>query len=156
MWGRRLALWALAKDYGKDIAYSGPLYEKAQFDGNEVIIFFRETADGLMVARKNNVWEAAKETTAPLRGFQICGDDRKWVWANAHIIDKNSIKVWEHISRFSGSRPYMRGPPTPKNAIYITQKGFRPAPSGQTHGKFTRKQSDQQHKLQKYQNITFF
>ena len=38
--GRRLALWALAKTYGKDIEYSGPLYQGMKVDGNKVCLSF--------------------------------------------------------------------------------------------------------------------
>ncbi len=31
--GKRLALWALAKDYGKDLVYSGPLYREQSMRG---------------------------------------------------------------------------------------------------------------------------
>ena len=31
--GKRLALWALAKDYGKDIVCSGPLYREIAVEG---------------------------------------------------------------------------------------------------------------------------
>ncbi|HHM13062.1 MAG TPA: sialate O-acetylesterase, partial [Planctomycetaceae bacterium] len=42
--GRRLALWALARTYGKPIAvYSGPLYRKMEVEGNKVRLFFDHT-----------------------------------------------------------------------------------------------------------------
>ncbi|MDX1962053.1 MAG: sialate O-acetylesterase [Pirellulales bacterium] len=45
--GERLALWALAKTYGKrDLVYSGPLFKSAKRDGQKFIIEF-EHADGL-------------------------------------------------------------------------------------------------------------
>ena len=34
--GRRLALWALAKTYGRDIAFSGPLYKSASVEGGKI------------------------------------------------------------------------------------------------------------------------
>ncbi len=33
--GKRLALWALAKNYGKQIVYSGPLYKSMDVDGSK-------------------------------------------------------------------------------------------------------------------------
>ena len=65
--GWRLALAALARQYGHDIAYSGPLYRNARFDGSEVEISF-DHADGLSTVND-----------APLIGFAIAGADRKFV-----------------------------------------------------------------------------
>ncbi|HEX2984808.1 MAG TPA: glycosyl hydrolase family 2, partial [Ignavibacteriales bacterium] len=50
--GGRLALWALAKDYGKSVVYSGPLYKTMQVkDGAAVLTF--EHAAGLNVKPDN-------------------------------------------------------------------------------------------------------
>ena len=39
--GRRLALWALAKTYGKtDIVYSGPIYKSMQIEGDKIRLQF--------------------------------------------------------------------------------------------------------------------
>jgi len=45
--GERMALWALAKDYGKDVVYSGPLYKKMKIEGNRIRLFFDNTGGGL-------------------------------------------------------------------------------------------------------------
>jgi len=45
--GNRLAFWALAKDYGKKIPYSGPLYKGYAIKGNKVIISFDHAETGL-------------------------------------------------------------------------------------------------------------
>ncbi|MHC4503530.1 MAG: sialate O-acetylesterase, partial [Planctomycetota bacterium] len=50
--GRRLALWALAKDYGRDIVFSGPMFESARFAGGRAIVKFDHTGSGLIAARK--------------------------------------------------------------------------------------------------------
>lgn len=44
--GKRLALWALAKDYGQDIVYSGPLYRSMVVVGSTARLHF-EHAEGL-------------------------------------------------------------------------------------------------------------
>ena len=42
--GRRLALWALVKDYGKtDLVYSGPLFKGYRIEDNKIRIFFCST-----------------------------------------------------------------------------------------------------------------
>ena len=72
--GRRLALNALAKDYGKDVDYLGPMYKSMAVKGNEIAIKFSGTDDGL-VAKGGE----------PLKGFAIAGADKKFVWADAKI-----------------------------------------------------------------------
>lgn len=78
--GRRLALWALAKTYGKDLVYSGPLYKGHQIDGGQVVIDFDHAGTGL-AARGDR-----------LEGFAIAGADGNWVWADAKI-DGNRVVV---------------------------------------------------------------
>ncbi len=73
--GRRLALIAEAKTYGKKIVYSGPAFDKVQFKGNAAKITFKPgTALGL-------------KTTdgTPAKCFAIAGEDRKFVWADAKL-----------------------------------------------------------------------
>jgi sialate O-acetylesterase len=79
--GKRLALWALAKAYGKQIVYSGPLYKSMTVDGSKIRVKFEHVGGGL-VARNNK----------PLDWFQIAGDDKKFVDAEA-IIDGDSVVV---------------------------------------------------------------
>jgi sialate O-acetylesterase len=79
--GKRLALWALARTYGKQIVYSGPLYKSMSIDGSKIRVKFEHVGGGL-VARNNK----------PLDWFQIAGDDKKFVDAQA-IIDGDSVIV---------------------------------------------------------------
>jgi sialate O-acetylesterase len=71
--GRRLELVALAKTYGKPVAYSGPVYKDFKIEGNKVILHFT-FAEGLTA-----------KGGEPLKGFQIAGQDKKWFWADAKI-----------------------------------------------------------------------
>jgi hypothetical protein len=71
--GHRLALWALAKVYGENIPYSGPLPAGQKIDGSQIVLSFTHT-DGGLVARDGE-----------LKGFVIAGADHKWVPAAAHI-----------------------------------------------------------------------
>jgi sialate O-acetylesterase len=77
--GRRLALWALAKTYGKDLVYSGPLYESMSVEGDKIRIKF-DYAEGLM----------AKD--GPLTHFTIAGADGKFVEAGA-VVDGQTVVV---------------------------------------------------------------
>ncbi|MBV8878339.1 MAG: sialate O-acetylesterase [Planctomycetaceae bacterium] len=79
--GKRLALWAQSQVYGKDLVYSGPLYESMKVEDNKARISFKHTGSGL---------EAKGEK---LTGFAIAGEDRTFVWADAKI-DGNTVLVW--------------------------------------------------------------
>ena len=74
--GRRLALNALARVYNQDVPFSGPMYSGMEIDGNRIILSFDYVLDGL-----------GTSDNGPLKGFSICGEDRKFVWANAKIVD---------------------------------------------------------------------
>ncbi len=79
--GKRLALWALARTYGKELVYSGPIYKSMEIEGEKIILHFDHVGGGL-VARPNE----------PLKGFAIAGAERKFVWADAKI-DGDSVVV---------------------------------------------------------------
>jgi sialate O-acetylesterase len=91
--GKRLAFWALAKDYGLDLVYSGPLYKSHVISGKEVTVEFDSVGAGLMTARKH-LLDAAKPVDEAVKGFQICGKDRQWKWASAKISGKSTVVVW--------------------------------------------------------------
>ncbi len=102
--GERLAKIALARDYGKTIPFSGPGYESLKIEGGKMILKFSHT-DGGLVAKPlpdTHVVRSDTKTSAPLirnspasplEGFAICGEDRKWVWADAKI-DGDTVVVW--------------------------------------------------------------
>jgi len=80
--GKRLALWALAKDYGQDdLVYSGPLYKSMAIEGSKIRLSFDHTGSGL-----------ASRDAKPLDWFEIAGKDGKFVKAQA-VIDGNTIVV---------------------------------------------------------------
>jgi sialate O-acetylesterase len=60
--GRRLALSALAKDYGKAIEYSGPVFKSMTIEGSTAVVTF-DHAEGLAAA------------SGALTGFTIAGED---------------------------------------------------------------------------------
>jgi sialate O-acetylesterase len=79
--GQRLALWALANTYGKDIVFSGPLYESMAVEGSKIRIKFKHSDGGL-----------AAHGDKPLSHFTIAGEDQKFVPATAEI-DGESVVV---------------------------------------------------------------
>lgn len=79
--GERLALWALAKDYGKaDLVYSGPIYKSIEIDDGKLVLSFDQIGSGI----------ASKEKY--LSGFTIAGKDKKFVEATA-VIEKDQVIV---------------------------------------------------------------
>ena len=91
--GERLALWALAKDYGKKVpAYSGPLYQSMKVEGHKIRLRFDSVGSGLVVARKSGYEPPVQEPRGKLQRFAIAGADRKWVWADA-VIDGKTVVV---------------------------------------------------------------
>lgn len=94
--GERLALIALARDYGKSVTHSGPVYDSMRIEGTKIRIKFRHTDGGLVAQPLPDTYSvnSGRNETAPLirnspggplEGFAICGEDRKWFWADAHI-----------------------------------------------------------------------
>jgi sialate O-acetylesterase len=72
--GERLARWALAKDYGREVIFCGPVYKSMKTEDGKIILTFDHT-DGGLIAGNN----------APLKQFAIAGADKKFVWADAEI-----------------------------------------------------------------------
>ena len=77
--GRRLALQALNKTYGMQVACSGPVYESYEVDGNVIRLKFSSASK--LVAKGDK-----------LEGFTIAGADHKFHWAEAKIVG-NCIEV---------------------------------------------------------------
>jgi len=78
--GRRLALSALAKTYGKQVAGSGPWFREMKVEGEKIRLNFDHTAGGLKFKGETD------------KSFAIAGADGKFTWAKAEI-DGESIIV---------------------------------------------------------------
>ena len=84
--GKRLAYWALAKNYGfNSLPYSGPVYESMKVKNNKVYVNFKFA--------KNGVTSYGK----PLSGFEIAGEDKIFYSADA-LIDPHWSAGWENRS----------------------------------------------------------
>jgi len=77
--GARLALAARAIAYKQRIVYSGPEYSGMKFQGDKILLEFKHTGGGL-VAQGGD-----------LKGFTIAGKDRKFVPAQAQIVDNRVL-----------------------------------------------------------------
>jgi sialate O-acetylesterase len=80
--GERLARWALAKDYGRDLVYGSPLLQGSTVEEGSVLVRFAHAGAGLQ-----------SRDGGPLKRFEIAGEDRKWVWAQAEIVGKDAVRV---------------------------------------------------------------
>jgi sialate O-acetylesterase len=72
--GKRLALWALAKTYGKKVVYSGPIYQSMKNEKNKIVLSFQLAENGLML---KNLEKGNK--------FQIAGIDKQFKDADVKI-----------------------------------------------------------------------
>ena len=97
--GKRLALWALAKDYKKNLVYSGPLYKNHKAEGNKIIIHFDHVGSGLMVGEKKGLAPVAEIKGWTLKQFAISGDDKKWFWADARIIGDKVVVSSDKVKK---------------------------------------------------------
>lgn len=81
--GERLALWALVKDYGKDLAvWSGPLYRAAEQRDGAIRVAFDQAGSGLK-----------SRDGGPLKRFEIAGEDQAWHWADAKVDGTDGVLV---------------------------------------------------------------
>jgi sialate O-acetylesterase len=71
--GERLALCALANQYGQHVVYSGPTLQSFERLKGSIRLHFTHTNGGLVVKGDK------------LAEFAIAGEDRKWAWAEARI-----------------------------------------------------------------------
>ena len=80
---KRLARWALAKDYGVDIVHQSPRFKSMEIQGNKAVLTFDHVGAGLY----------SFDVRDP-KGFAVCGKDKKFLWANARIVGKDKVEVW--------------------------------------------------------------
>jgi len=80
--GRRLARWALAKDYGVKIAHHSPQFKAMEKQDAKIVLSFEHVDGG---------WRPF-DVNEP-RGFAIAGADKKFVLAKATILKDGRIEV---------------------------------------------------------------
>ena len=90
--GKRLALWALNKDYNmKDMVFSGPAYSSFKIEGDKINILF-DYAQGLYA--KGGL----------LNEIEILTRDAKWISALATVRDKTVEIDIKGVSGVKGFR----------------------------------------------------
>ncbi|MGO8689969.1 MAG: sialate O-acetylesterase [Thermoguttaceae bacterium] len=101
--GNRLALWALAKDYGrKDLVYSGPLYKSMKIEGSKIRVSFAHVGGGLK-----------SRDGKPLSEFEVAGADGKFVPAVATIDGETVVVQAKEIAVPTQARFGWRNEATP-------------------------------------------
>ncbi|MBX6312611.1 MAG: sialate O-acetylesterase [Isosphaeraceae bacterium] len=80
---KRLARWALARDYGIDVPYHSPQYKAMEKQNGKILLTFDHVGGGLQTF-----------DVAEPRGFAVAASDRKFVWAKARLIGKDKVEVW--------------------------------------------------------------
>ncbi len=78
----RLARIALARDYGMKLPWRSPEFKEASFKDGKAIVTIDPFGSSLRTVDSRTV-----------KGFAICGEDRKWVWADARIIGRDKVEV---------------------------------------------------------------
>ncbi|MES2308573.1 MAG: sialate O-acetylesterase [Verrucomicrobiota bacterium] len=106
--GERLALFAL-RDAGLPVQPESPLFDSMEIKGNRSLLRFKNAASGLEIRRvvmnKKKEQPIQKDPEAfvvepdQIRGFTLCGEDQKFVDAQANI-------VGDHLEVWSDSVPY--------------------------------------------------
>jgi sialate O-acetylesterase len=77
----RLALWALATVYDRDVAYLGPVFDKMRVEGDKAHLDFKPSGGDLMTRG------------GTLTGFAVAGSDKVFHAAQA-MIEGRSVVVW--------------------------------------------------------------
>jgi len=120
--GKRLSLWALARDYGrKDLVHCGPLLDKVRMERGKAILTFTHVGGGLRSA------SGAKR----LKFFELAGKDGKYVPADARIEGDTVVVQSEALPRPVYVRYLFRKPKPDPEVSLINAEGL-PASSFMT------------------------
>jgi hypothetical protein len=150
--GIRLARWALAKDYGRDIAFTGPVFEKYTIEGNKAVVAFEKGSlfGGLMVGSKGlekdskepeKFVEPAQPTPGEkLNHFRLCGKDRKWHAAEAAITGDTVVVTANDVPEPIGVQYAYSA--APQNANLYNQAGLPATPFAAVDGKLIFEEDD--------------
>ncbi len=86
--GQRLAVWALAKQYQKRVAFSGPMFDRQIIQDDKIVVQFTHSEGGLMVASKVGLSPPLETKDAPLAHFELTDGNGQWQSAAAEIVGK--------------------------------------------------------------------
>ncbi|MEM9347855.1 MAG: hypothetical protein AAGB26_14690 [Planctomycetota bacterium] len=144
--GMRMARWALAKQYGKDIPYTGPIFAGYEVSGNAAVVSFEKGSlfGGLMVGskdaddekgRKDRDIEPARAVQGvSLGGFRLCGPDKKWHAAEAKIVSDKVVVTSSTVPEPVGVQYAYNA--VPEDANLYNLAGLPATPFSQIDGQF--------------------
>jgi sialate O-acetylesterase len=89
--GHRLANWALAKEYEKQIAFSGPMFDRQEIQGDQIVLHFLHADNGLMLADKEGLAPPRETPDAKLSHFELADESGTWHPATARIAGKTVV-----------------------------------------------------------------
>ncbi len=89
--GNRLALNALAQTYGKDCKYASPTLKEAKFEDGKATLKFDNVGGGLMIAKLFGREVKQHKDVNTIKWFAIAGEDGKYAWADAQIVDADTV-----------------------------------------------------------------
>ncbi|MFT7632211.1 MAG: sialate O-acetylesterase [Mariniblastus sp.] len=150
--GMRMARWALAKQYGKNIAYTGPIYSGYEVKGNQVIVSFEKESlfGGLMVGSKgmakdyqvaDKYIEPAKPTpNEKLNHFRLCGKDKNWHAAQAVIVDDTIVVTAKNVPEPIGVQYAYNA--VPEHSNLYNAAGLPATPFAMINGKLIFEEDD--------------
>jgi sialate O-acetylesterase len=150
--GMRMARWALAKQYGNKVAYTGPIYKGYEIKGGKIIVSFEKDSlfGGLMVGSKGMARnrkepgmfvEPARPTpNHKLNHFRVCGNDRVWHEAVAEIRGE-TVHVWsDKVSKPAGVQYAYSA--VPENSNLYNKAGLPATPFAVVNGDFIFEEDD--------------
>lgn len=124
--GKRLALWALAKDYGQPVAFSGPAFDRQTIEGDTITLRFRHVESGLMAARKIGLAEPQETPGEALSHFETLSETGDWSPADARIVgDAVVVRCPEGSSPIAVRYAYA---PTLEGCNFYNRDGLPAAP----------------------------
>ncbi|HPA20181.1 MAG TPA: sialate O-acetylesterase [Verrucomicrobiae bacterium] len=94
--GNRLASAARAVAYGESLVYSGPLFKSMRVERDRAVLTFEHAGSGLETREitLNAYGKTPYHLPAnELKGFSLCGEDRKFHWAKATISGKDTVEL---------------------------------------------------------------
>jgi sialate O-acetylesterase len=94
----RLVASALKVAYGRDVVASGPTFKRMTVNNNQAVLEFDNIGGGLIT--KDVDFDGGNHVPASqLKGFAVCGEDKKFKWANAVIKDKTVVVSCPEVAK---------------------------------------------------------
>jgi sialate O-acetylesterase len=124
--GERLALWALARQHGRAIPSSGPLYSNHEARGGRIIVRFDPAFTGLMTGKKSGLEPVEETPGVPPTWFELADAKGKWHEARA-TIDGDTVIVESAAVPMPSAVRYAYDP-VAKGANLYSRTGLPAAP----------------------------